>query len=309
MLASRTFDKILQDIRSSNLNFQLQVSPFSAQISLKKSLVRERNGSCRVPPSLSSLLCKNSNIEALEARANILEKELETIRRDYKRALDDLEDANQRIKTLEDTINEAIKNEHDPEVFEVLVNKLSNLENKNNSLKEKIQVQNQDIKDLEKSVEVKINVSERLQRELSENKKKAEKVKNAMVREHKAEVKSWRKDLGEETKQRIKLEKKLEILLNDSVITKPPSISTLILDPVLSHYETICSIFEGKVSSYPTSYSSFVSHVMPCLEPTPQSPQSIPSMITHCILLPPLEEETLLSKETFLETHLKQEEI
>ena len=32
MLASRTFDKILQGITSSNLNFQLQLSPFSAQI-------------------------------------------------------------------------------------------------------------------------------------------------------------------------------------------------------------------------------------------------------------------------------------
>jgi hypothetical protein len=30
MVASRTFDSILQQIQSSNLNFQLQISPFSA---------------------------------------------------------------------------------------------------------------------------------------------------------------------------------------------------------------------------------------------------------------------------------------
>ena len=41
MMASIAFDNILKEIQTSNLNFQLQVSPFSAQISLKKSLVKD----------------------------------------------------------------------------------------------------------------------------------------------------------------------------------------------------------------------------------------------------------------------------
>ena len=48
-MASNTFDRLLRDIQSSNLNFHLQVSPFSAQISIKKSLVRERDETFRLP--------------------------------------------------------------------------------------------------------------------------------------------------------------------------------------------------------------------------------------------------------------------
>ena len=44
MAASRTFDSILQQVQSSNLNFQLQISPFAANISLKRSPIRDRNG-------------------------------------------------------------------------------------------------------------------------------------------------------------------------------------------------------------------------------------------------------------------------
>ena len=52
MLASTTFYKILDLIKSSNLNFQLSLSPFSAQISLKKSLVKDRSGMFLLPPSV-----------------------------------------------------------------------------------------------------------------------------------------------------------------------------------------------------------------------------------------------------------------
>ena len=44
MVAKRTFENILNHIQSSNLNFQLQISPFRANISLKKSLVRDKTG-------------------------------------------------------------------------------------------------------------------------------------------------------------------------------------------------------------------------------------------------------------------------
>ena len=47
MLAAQAFDIILNGINRSNLNFQLQVSPFSLQISLKKS--KDRCGNF-IPP-------------------------------------------------------------------------------------------------------------------------------------------------------------------------------------------------------------------------------------------------------------------
>jgi hypothetical protein len=44
MVASQTFDSIIKQILTSNLNFQLQVSPFSANISLKKTPIKDKSG-------------------------------------------------------------------------------------------------------------------------------------------------------------------------------------------------------------------------------------------------------------------------
>ena len=49
MAAKRAFENILDLIQSSNLNFQLQLSPFSASISLKKSLIRDKTGKVLLP--------------------------------------------------------------------------------------------------------------------------------------------------------------------------------------------------------------------------------------------------------------------
>ena len=301
MLASSTFDKILQEIRSSNLNFQLQVSPFSAQISLKKSLVKDRNGVLLLPPRISSDPCKDSQLEECEARANKAERELETIRRNYKQVIDDREEAYQKIKTLENLMNKPIKSEFGPEAFEGLVTKVSSLENENNTLKEKIAAQNDDIEDLRKSVEVKIKVSERLKKELRENRTKVKKEKAAMLKAHKTEVKSWRKDLGEETKKRIKLEKQLEKNLNDSVCDSVAMKPSPILEFPCSQSKKLCKSCGLKNQTYPSIFPSMVSHCNPCLDVTVQCPYSVPSMITHCIVPPSPEEVKLFSKADFLQ--------
>ena len=49
MLAENVFDDILDRIKNSRLNFHLQISPFSAYISLKKSLQKDRSGAVLVP--------------------------------------------------------------------------------------------------------------------------------------------------------------------------------------------------------------------------------------------------------------------
>jgi hypothetical protein len=49
MAAKRSFENILEQIQSSNLNFQLQLSPFSASISLKKSFIRDKTGNLLLP--------------------------------------------------------------------------------------------------------------------------------------------------------------------------------------------------------------------------------------------------------------------
>ena len=134
MLASETFDRILSIVQHSNLNFSLQVSPFSAHISLKKSLVQDRSGSFRFPPEPST---DNKNfkevIAALVAENNKLENAVKSLGHDLVAAREDCEVANNRIKFLEDQLEEnALKrkteNEIDKKDMEKKETKIRNLE-------------------------------------------------------------------------------------------------------------------------------------------------------------------------------------
>ena len=92
MLTLNTYENIIDQIRSSGLNFQMQMSPFSAQISLKRSLVKERCGVNRLPlvtkvsevnqnrPQSEKLECV---IAKLTARNLELEKMLETLKCEF----------------------------------------------------------------------------------------------------------------------------------------------------------------------------------------------------------------------------------
>ena len=49
MLAKQVFNDILEGIQMSNLNYQLQLTPFSALVSLKKSFVKDKSGKFLFP--------------------------------------------------------------------------------------------------------------------------------------------------------------------------------------------------------------------------------------------------------------------
>ena len=94
------------------------------------------------------------------------------------------------------------------------------LKTENEKLQVRIEDQNSEIKDLQNSLKVRIKVPEKLNKELSENKIKAENENTSLITSYKAEIKSWRKDLGDVTKQNVKLEKKLEeSLVSDTKYT------------------------------------------------------------------------------------------
>ena len=57
MDALAIFDKLVQQIQNSHLNFRLELSPFSANISLKKSFIRNKSGIPLLHP------CDNKDIE------------------------------------------------------------------------------------------------------------------------------------------------------------------------------------------------------------------------------------------------------
>ena len=215
ILAQKTFDKILEGIQLSNLNFQLQVSPFSAEISLKKSLVKDRHGVIRLPPLSED---QEYEISMLKDENQNLKKTLETFHHNYEQVVNEFSEAKNMIKILEASVNKLnkpIKNESNQDIIENLKHELFDLTIENKSLREKIEIKEEEINDLENNIKVKVKLSEKLNKELNETKIRAERDKAATSKTHKAEVKSLKKDLGEERKKTIKVEKKLENIQND----------------------------------------------------------------------------------------------
>ena len=78
-MADVIYDDILNQVRNSGLNYQIKVSPFSAAIYLKKSIVKDRSGNFLLPkpPKISTI----KNYDNLVSKNEELERELQTLRR------------------------------------------------------------------------------------------------------------------------------------------------------------------------------------------------------------------------------------
>ena len=102
MLASTVFYKIIDQIQSSNLNFQLHLSPFSAKISLKKSWVKDRTGALLLPPDPVKEVNKNvDSVENLAAKNLELEENLLLLQNSYQQVVNDSAKAYEMINILE----------------------------------------------------------------------------------------------------------------------------------------------------------------------------------------------------------------
>ena len=77
MIANKIFNDILKQIQDSGLNFQLQVSPFGAMISLKKSLVKDEKGNIINPSSslISGILYNKENMADLPTKNVVLQND------------------------------------------------------------------------------------------------------------------------------------------------------------------------------------------------------------------------------------------
>ena len=127
MLASEAFHKILNMIQSSNLNFQLQVSPFSAQISLRKTLVKDKTGASILPPSLPSIL--NEDAKNLVTMNCKLEQDISDLSKNYERV----------TKACEALKNSAIENEKLKDIINERNGQLNFVENESLLLKTKLE--------------------------------------------------------------------------------------------------------------------------------------------------------------------------
>ena len=99
MAAVTTFNSIIQQLQASNLNYQLQLTPFTAKISLKKTYIKDRFGrpfQSEVSPHVN--VDPNHEVEALAAEKCKLESELAVVKNElastiheHKKCLNDLQ--------------------------------------------------------------------------------------------------------------------------------------------------------------------------------------------------------------------------
>ena len=245
-MATLKFEEILRTIQSSNLNFHLEISPFSATIQMKKSLVTNKLGISLFPPPAYSVLIeqeKSHNI-VLSQKIEFLEHEISVLKSDHEQssigrdeALDRVTELENELKTVKaDTLvkNEEMtsiakkQTEQDLIIRAEMRKELNKLEEEKASL-ECILSKNVDhISDLNDEIKRLEAVSKSLNRELVKARAKSPS-KSGEIKALKVEIKQWRRELGEERKQKIKLEKALakqEAMVVESKKTQQSTVST-----------------------------------------------------------------------------------
>ena len=303
MVANKNFDSILCSVRSSCLNYSIQVSPFSATISLKKTIVKDKTGAYRIPPPIYEH--ENSDLQNIN---DALENELSSLKSKY------------------------------GELLSVYVSTKDNL----TLLQESIKDRDNLIRNLIATKKTDEMLVEGLQVELSQKEATIKKDISCTFEEHANEVISWKQDLDNamnnhkiwEYKYRNLLDK-YEHSTNSPRIAElmPPSktfqhsSSTSFLDSSLEaagicyDEETTlyapghcsCSencaevdVISNSMSGEPPS--SFVSHSIASIEPPYSNFYCIPSLTPHVVRLLDPWKEALGKNDIFRKLEMRYEE-
>ena len=93
-----------------------------------------------------------------------------------------------------------------------MCDKIESLTKENEKLKATVQTLDNEIKDLKLSTKTVRDVSNKIHKELTESKTKFKREKMDIMKKHNTEIKHLKKELGIETKEKMKVTKKLENL-------------------------------------------------------------------------------------------------
>ena len=217
MIAAQTYYDILEKIQHSNLNYYLQVSPFSAAISLKKSPAKDKSGRPLLP---SPTLHASSNESELFHSQQKIELEMINVQKAYESITHQYEIACEKIKALEKQIIDS---------EEIYVVKAAKEDLRIQSMKEvhknellalelTLQVRDEAIASLETACEKAQTEANKLHKEFCDFKIKSADEKLDIKKAQKSEIKRLRKELENVTKEKTKLEGKLSAC--DSFIYK-----------------------------------------------------------------------------------------
>ena len=292
------------------------LSPFAANISLKKTPTKDKSG---IPlPVRTRIRPKDDSVDevaALKEKNLKLENELLQIKQEYEIVVDDCETTRQLLNTLQ------LKPEPCSRDSEECKDIIANFKAEIDHLRTVIENQKHEINELSTHDKIKKEVVNNLNKKISESKTKHNNEKMEVAKKHKAEIKYWRKLLGEETKINVKLREKLQ---NESKTKRSKAMKAKNVEITGENDSDVpfCSICSMKINNYIPEYfygerfnpacesckesdsywatddpfssfpsssqpSSLVSHwlLQPKMMP-PQNPSSISSLVSHCVRLP-----------------------
>ena len=182
MMAADAFSKIVCQVQKSGLNYQIKMTPFSAVVSMKKSFVKDKTGK----PLLPMDVIQDFSSHAISREYSKLQNDLYTSRTQQKELSSELEAAYETIEVLKKINND----------------------------------RNATINNLEKEILVCKEATTTINNAYNNNRIKFENEKIELFKQHKNEVKSWRRELGDMTKKHKNLERKFNSLKAKDVNSK-----------------------------------------------------------------------------------------
>ena len=317
MAINTTFGSILSQIQLSNLNFNIQMTPYAAYITLKKSVQTGLNGvlSNPSPPVLLLLqkvhqehLAMQAETHELKVALEIIKDKIDALVRENLSLVQTIEEKNNAVEVMKVT-NDNLQNRLDSIQREHsnCCTARASTESKIKGMKKK---HSEEVSDLQMQVS-------NFNKALKAKDKVVNHLNNApetikTLKAEKSLLKTSKTKLEGEIR---KLEKKLKTAVENKNIcqskfsVKDNTIRKNVDETKLKASDSNANYISAATSDpaihrqiYSTMSPSMMSHWTPPFINTPQFHDSMQSMIAHCILMqPPPEEDKQLSKDDFLE--------
>ena len=301
MATNTTFTSIINEIQLSNLNFTINVTPFAAYITLKKTLQKDMNGNLATPaPPLLFLLqqIQEQNLQLrLENSKHVtavknLEEKFSVVVHENKGLIESLEEARTAVNELTNTNSDLqTRVEKAKKEYSRIQADKSEHENKVKENKKKLVSGLKELQDQVKELKTAKKVKEKENYDLNKTLQNARET----IKKHKAEKAQLKTS-------KTKIEAEVRILKQKQQKEKKDIIIKKVVSETKDENSNFKSLDHVTFSDSPGSVftTSMVSHFNPNCVKTFQRPASIPSMITHCILSPP-PGSSLVSMKEFME--------
>ena len=322
--ASVVFDHLVQQIQDSHLNFRLELSPFSANISLRKSFIRDKSGTPILPRSFEYLPAtekfevddKDATIRELKVKLDQLENVNAALTRNYEEETSESEtlkyELNETLARLDNLQGKFVR-------VELALDKLKDVKKQLETKHEKTCVELKDIKsevdDLVKELAQSSVVIKTMKKEMKESDtqhQKAARKKDSIIEDllrYKSLKESEEKDLKVREKKlnkkaktlderETKLNTKKKELNKKEILTEDPGNNNNAREDTTTSFEfnfeeSITMTTYNHISSNIDNFPSVVSHWLP--------PPVTPQLVTPLTARPPPPPVTAPSCQPILE--------